>query len=273
MTRHYFENPLANLHYYRFGNGEKIMLCFHGFGMHGKQFKALEPDLGSTYTFFGFDLFFHKETQLKDQSLEFIKKGLSKKDLAGFITDFCNHEGIGRFSVIGYSMGTHYATTIVEEMGDRVNDYIVAAPSSIDPGRIIRFFSKNITGNKLLEKLVLSEKALINMLNLFKSFRLVDNSGYEILLKEINTAQLRFNLYACFTYLRFLETDENRLIKMVQYYQIKSIFIFGKHDKMYGPGIGKAFFKKLKHTEVVVLNEDHEMINQNFVSALSGLLL
>src|ERR1700748_1489341 len=109
MTDHYFENELVNLHYYKYGSGPKVMLCFHGYGMHGKQFKLLEGSLGSTYTFYGFDLFFHKETKLKDQGLEKIKQGITKKALADLIREFCEALGINRFSVIGYSMGTHYA--------------------------------------------------------------------------------------------------------------------------------------------------------------------
>src|ERR1700749_4801027 len=73
LTSHYFENSFVTLHYYKFGNGPQNMLCFHGYGMHGKQFISLEPALGQKYTFYGFDLFFHKETKLKDQSLNTIK--------------------------------------------------------------------------------------------------------------------------------------------------------------------------------------------------------
>ena len=78
MTDHYFENSFVKLHYYKFGSGPRHMLCFHGFGMHGKQFKLLTAQLGERYTFWGFDLFFHKETQLKDQSLATVKKGPAK---------------------------------------------------------------------------------------------------------------------------------------------------------------------------------------------------
>jgi len=273
MTRHIFENEAVKLHYNQFGTGEHKMLCFHGFGMHGEQFNALEPAFGSKYTFYGFDLFFHKQTRLKDQSLQTIKKGLSKKDLAGIITAFCEREHIDRFSVISYSMGSHYATTIVEELAPRINEYIVAAPSSINPGRLVKYLSKNKIGNKILEKVALNENALINMLRLFKRLRLVDDVGRDILLKEINTPELRFNLYACFTYLRFLSTDEPKLIKMLEKYAIKCIFIFGKHDKMYPPKIGNKFFKQFKQAEIVILEENHEMINQSFVSALAGLLL
>jgi pimeloyl-ACP methyl ester carboxylesterase len=241
--------------------------------MHGKQFRILETELGEKYTFYGFDLFFHKETKLANQSLDHVKKGLSKKELATLIADFCLHERIERFSVIGYSMGTHYATAIVEELAPMVNEYIVSAPSSVNPGKLIRYFSKNRIGNKFLEKLVLNEKALLTLLRLFKRLGFVDKVSHDILCKEVNTAELRFNLYACFTYLRFLETNEPKLLEALHSQNIKSIFIFGKRDKMYPPRIGSTFLAKVKHAEIIILDETHEMINQNFVSALSGRLL
>ena len=273
MTDHYFENDLVNLHYYKFGNGPKSMLCFHGYGMHGKQFKILETTLGSKYTFFGFDLFFHKETKLKDQSLPAVKKGISKKALAGLFADFCKHAGIERFSVVGYSMGTHYATIIVEELSQMVDEYIVASPSCLNPGALIAFFSKNRTGNKILEKLALSKTALIGMLKLFRQLRFINDEDYGILYSEIGTTELRFNFYACFTYLRFLETDEPRLLGAINEQNIKSIFIFGKRDKSFPPGIGDGFIKKLKHPEIIILDEGHQMIKRSFAAALTELLL
>lgn len=274
MTDHYFENDLVKLHYYKFGTGPKKMLCFHGYGMHGKQFKLFEPEsLALEYTFYGFDLFFHKETKLKDQSIEAVKNGLSKKGLMTLVSEFCDFEKIDRFSVIGYSMGTHFATTIVEEMPERIDAYIVAAPSCLNPGALTKFFSKNKTGNKLLEKLTVSKKALLNMLKLGKRFGFLDQVGYDILSQEFGTEELRFNFYACFTYLRFLETDEPKLMRALEEHHIRAIFIFGKNDTMYPPKIGNTFIAKLKHAEVVILDDNHEMINSNFAAKLSGLLV
>lgn len=264
---------MVHLHYYKFGDGPKKMLCFHGYGMHGKQFKLLESTLGATYTFFGFDLFFHKETKLKDQSLPAVKKGITKRELVNLFEEICSFEQIDRFSVIGYSMGTHYATIIMEAMGSRIDEFILAAPSSLKPGVLITFFSKYSVGNKLLEKLALHERILINMLKLFKRLRFIDDEAYRILYSEIGTAELRFNFYACFIYLRFLETDKPRLIKALNDNNIKSIFIFGKRDKAFPPIIGKAIIKKLKQVDVIVLNEGHEMIKKDFVTSLTDLLL
>lgn len=272
MTDHYFENDFIKLHYYKFGNGPKNMLCFHGFGMHGKQFKVLEDKLGHLYTFWGFDLPFHKQTVLKDQSIPTIKKGYTKTQLTNTIVAFCAHEHITSFSVIGYSMGTHFATILVEEIPERVNEYIVAAPSSLNPGRLIRFFSKNKIGNKILEKLILNGKATISLLNLFKKLRFIDAEVRTILYNEVATPELRLAMYGCFTSLRRLETNEDKLIQSLNAYHIKSIFIFGKRDRNYLPTIGKAFFKKYKPTEVIILDENHEMINKNFAAKLADLL-
>ncbi|MDB5131801.1 MAG: Alpha/beta hydrolase family protein [Mucilaginibacter sp.] len=274
MTSHYFENQLVKLHYYKFGSGPKEMLCFHGYGMHGKQFELFEyGPLASQYTFYGFDLFFHKETRLKDQSLTAVKKGITKKELAELIAAFCEYEQIERFSVIGYSMGTHYATVIAEEMPARIDEYIAVAPSCLNPGMLTNYFSKSRTGNRILEKLALNKKALLAMLKLGKTLKFLDQVGYDILSKEFGTGELRFNFYACFTYLRFLETDEPRLLKALGDGNIRSIFIFGKNDKMYPPKIGTAFIPKLKHAEVIILDDNHEMINHNFASKLSALLV
>lgn len=272
MTRHEFKNDFVTLNYYKFGSGSKNMLCFHGYGMHGKQFAVLESTLGQQYTFWGFDLFFHKLTQLADESLTRVKSGLQKKELANLITEFCAQAGIGRFSVIGYSMGTHYATAVVEELPERVDEYVVAAPSSINAGRLVAFITHNPVGNYLLAKLMLSEKAVLHMLTLLQKTRVIDETARQILNKEFGTPRLRFAFYASCTYLRLLETDESRLIEVLNRYPIKSIFIFGRRDKMYLPAIGKKFFAKFRPYAVLELDENHEMINANFAAALAQLL-
>ncbi len=111
------------------------------------------------------------------------------------------------------------------------------------------------------------------MFKLFKRLRFINSEDYKILYSEIGTAELRFNFYACFTYLRFLETDEPRLLQELNEQNIKSIFIFGKRDKSFPPGIGDKFIAKLKQAEIVILNEGHEMIKRDFATALTDLLL
>ena len=272
MTQHYFENKLVNLHYYKYGGGPKIMLCFHGYGMHGKQFKVLETTLGDQYTLYGFDLFFHKETKLKNQELSAVEMGITKKDFATLILEFCKFESINRFSVIGYSMGTHYATVVTEQLGELVDEYIVAAPSCLHPGVLLKFFSKYKIGNSIIKQLALNSNALFSFLKFLRKLNIIDQEAYQILFNEIGTPELRFNCYACFVYLRFFETDKKQLKGVLNQKNIKSVFIFGKRDKAYPPKYGLRFINNLKNAQLIILDEGHEMIKKSFVQQLTNVL-
>ncbi|HET8829406.1 MAG TPA: alpha/beta hydrolase [Pelobium sp.] len=272
MTHHYFENELVKMHYYQFGTGKKAMLCFHGYGMHGKQFRHLEELFGSEYTFYGFDLFFHKGTKLVDENIENVKKGISKKELTQLFIEFCERKEIEKFSVLAYSMGSFYACTLAEEIPEKVDNFIVAAPASLRPGRIITFLSNNSFGNKMLERLALSDKGMTNSLTFLKRIKVIDQKAYEILFREIGTPELRFAFFACATYLRFLKLDAKKFVDQLNQHQIKSIFIFGQRDKSYPAKIGKTIIPKIKLAKQLVIDENHDMINKNFAQTLSTLL-
>ncbi len=272
MTSHYFSNDLVEMHYYRFGSGPKSMFCFHGYGMHGRQFRMLEETMGDQYTFYGFDLFFHKNTILKDQSISAVKKGISKSQLADLFKDFCNTTGIERFSIIAYSMGSHYATSLVEEMPEHIEELFIAAPSSLKPGKIITFLSANRLGNKVLERMALSDNGMTRLLSVLKKVKVIDQKAYDILFKEVASPDLRFSFYACASYMRFLTLNKEKFIAKLNHYQIRSVFIFGERDRSYPPAIGQTIIPKINLAKQFVIDENHDMINRNFANVLSGLL-
>ncbi len=260
------------MHYYQFGNGPKAMLCFHGYGMHGKQFRQLEEKFGFKYTFYGFDLFFHKETKLLDESVAHVKQGITKKELTQLFLDFCKSKSIDKFSVLAYSVGSFYACTLAEEVPEKINEFIVAAPASLKPGKIVTFLSSNNIGNKLLERLALSNKGLPSLLMLLKRVKVIDEKAHEILFREIATPELRFSFFACATYLRFLKLDVQKFTEQLNRHQVKSIFIFGKRDNSYPIKIGNNIISKITLAQQLEVDENHDMINKNFVQTLSSLL-
>lgn len=272
MTNHYFENDLVKMHYYLFGTGKKAMLCFHGYGMHGKQFRCLEELFGNEYTFYGFDLFFHKATKLQDESVENVKRGISKKELAQLFLDFCKSKNIEKFSVLAYSMGSFYACTLVEEVPQKINEFIVAAPASLKPGKIITFLSNNSYGNRMLERLALSNNGMTNLLGFLKRIKVVDQKEYDILYREIGTPELRFAFFACATYLRFLKLNEEKFVYQLNHHHITSVFVFGKRDKSYPAKIGRKVIPGIKLAKQLLLDENHDMINVKFAQQLSNLL-
>jgi pimeloyl-ACP methyl ester carboxylesterase len=261
VTNHFFNHHSVNLHYYQFGNGPKTMLCFHGYGMHGKQFSILEEKFGSEYTFYGLDLFFHKKTKLKNQSLDHIKKPLTKKEFNEIITDFCAHLSIDRFSIMAYSLGTHYASVVTELKAENIDKVFMFAPSFLRVFYVFKLLANNKIANYSFYKLFMNKKAIISTLKALNKVRLIDNKLYEILHAEMSVPEMRFSLYANVTFLRHLETKPKEFIEILNKYDTKIYFIFGKRDPIYHSKLADKIIPKLKNASKLVIDEDHDMIN------------
>jgi len=120
--------------------------------------------------------------------------------------------------------------------------------------------------------MALSDKAMPGFLSLLRRIRIIDQKGYDILFKEVGTAELRFNFYACSSYFRFLKLDAERFIGNMNEHQIRSVFIFGTRDRNYPPAIGRALIPRIKYAKQVNIDENHDMININFADLLSKLV-
>lgn len=240
------------------------MLCFHALGMHGKQFEILEKELGNDYTFYGFDLFFHKKTILKNQHIENIKKGISQVELASLITDFCSAHHIEKFSTISHSMGTFYASSLINQLGNRIENSFFIAPIFLTKPILLRILCKNILGNYLFKNLCLSQNGLFYLLKALLKSKILDQNSYEVLYREIETPELRFNLYACLTYLRPLEINVKNLGNKIVQHQSNTYFIFGRSDKSVSLKSAKKQLLHLnnRHVRFNILNENHHLINE-----------
>ncbi len=201
-----------------------------------------------------------------------MKRGISKAQLADLFKDFCNEAGVDRFSIIAYSMGSHYATSLVEDMPQHIEELFIAAPSSLKPGKILTFLSGNRIGNKVLERMALSDTSMSRLLSVLKKIKIIDQKGYDILFKEVGTPELRFSFYACASFMRFLTINAEKFIANLNQYQIRSVFIFGERDRNYPPAIGKAIIPRIKLARQLVIDENHDMINLNFAQAISRII-
>lgn len=248
------------------------MLCFHGYGMHGRQFSLLEKSFGHLYTFYGFDLLFHEKTRLADDSLKTLQAGLKKQDLTDVLFEFCTASAIEKFSLIAYSMGTHYAACLIEKYPERIDTYIAIAPSFLQPVKFLKFLGTSKIANKLLENMVFSESAMHRLLKITKSLGLVNQEGYDILFREIKTPELRFSFYACITYLRFLMLDSTQFIQGVNRNKILVVFIFGSNDKSYPADMNDKLVLALENSGKIIIQGGHDLINNSLIRYLQPYL-
>jgi pimeloyl-ACP methyl ester carboxylesterase len=82
-----------------FGNGSKIILAFHGFGQSGEAFAQLARTF-SDHTIYCMDLPFHGATTIANKNV-----ALTPSQIVEMANNLIRQEGIGEFSMIGFSIG------------------------------------------------------------------------------------------------------------------------------------------------------------------------
>jgi pimeloyl-ACP methyl ester carboxylesterase len=115
MQSHYITHNNSTIHYRKFGDGPKLLFCFHGYGREADTFSILERRLGSLFTIVAIDIPFHGRTEWKEE-LIFKPKYLQQFLLQ--IRRSLNKENI-KFSLLGFSIGGRLALYLTQLMADR----------------------------------------------------------------------------------------------------------------------------------------------------------
>ena len=121
----------STIGYYRFGEGPKIAVCFHGFGEDASMFGFLTNYVGNQYTFYSIDLPFHGKTEWKE-GLNFTHKDLLQ--IVEAITREDNQKqatNSQKFSLLGFSLGGRIALSLYEAMPDKIEKLVLLAPDGL----------------------------------------------------------------------------------------------------------------------------------------------
>ncbi|MDA9555097.1 alpha/beta hydrolase [Pelobium sp.] len=261
----YFKSDLANFHYYEYGTGSEIMLAFHGFGMHGRQFRVLEEALGKKYKIYSFDLFFHGETKIFDESRAHLKNPIGHAAFAAQMQQFLKSIGAEnqQFALLSYSIGTRMALSLIKEMPNRVLECFFIAPDGIEPNTLVNVIAKNRVINYIFWRLVYNPRVVMFMLNSLLRFRYIDDSLHYILAKEFETVDTRLVGYNTITYLAELQLNKQDLAEKLNQNNINSYFYFGKKDELFPPSLGKRITKDIKNTQLHIVDDDHDLVNHH----------
>lgn len=269
----FFETDFARLHYYQYGQGSKVLIAFHGFGMRGTQFSVLQDAFGEKYTLYSFDLFFHGETHLKDNSVETIKKGLNAKEISLIIQAFLTSIGKEnqKISLLSYSIGAKLALAILQEMPQNIQSAYFIAADGIESNFLLNIFSSQHINN-WLHGLVYKPKTVMFLLNSLYKYHYIDDALHRILTFEFSTEEYRMISYKTITYYSRLKFDRKYLAQLINENEIETHLFFGKKDKLFPAGIASRFGQLLKHPHVHIFNEGHELITERLNAYIKNLI-
>lgn len=249
----------SELYYYREGDGNKVILLFHGFGQDHKAFDSWIEQFENDYTIFTFDLFFHGNSIWGNQ------QALTKEDWKKIVQLFLNQEKIQRFEIAGFSIGAKFALATVELFSERISKVILLAPDGITNNFWYSLATGTSTMRTVFRSLILGRNRLKTLIKLLKPFQ--DKNLLRFVESQLNSEEKRKRVYNSWIYFRHFDFNLKNLSVLLNSKNIPVIFILGKSDKVVSTGKVEGFAKTLKNYQFHLLDaKHHELIERSKMS-------
>jgi pimeloyl-ACP methyl ester carboxylesterase len=226
ITHHRIDLESATLHYVRTGTGSENLLLFHGFGQDHQSFDWLTPELTSRFTIYIFDLFFHGQSEWRDEA------PLEKSFWAQLLNSFLQRHEIDRFSVAGFSLGARLALASFECCPARTDRLILLAPDGIT----LNFWYRIATGSSIMRGIF---RSMIHKPGRFRAIafalrelKLLDKRLLRFAESQMNTEARRERVYGSWVIFRRLRFDPHRLAQLISSQPVKVIFVLAESDQV-----------------------------------------
>jgi pimeloyl-ACP methyl ester carboxylesterase len=259
MESQYVEFPNSKFHYRKYGNGPKLVFCFHGYGREGSTFHFLDRVIGNEYTAIAIDLPFHGRTEWNKeltfhpnhliQVIEQIRRTYQKEK--------------EKFTLMGFSLGGRIALHLTQILCRQIERIVLIAPDGLRINFWYSLGTHTWIGNKLLRHTVNNPGWFLKMLNLAEKAELINKNISSFVHYYMDDVDQRQILYYRWTTMRKFEPNIIKIKRLINKYKIKVRMLFGKHDNIIPLAGGQSFYVGIEdHTVLKVVNLGHHLLNE-----------
>lgn len=259
MQSHYITLNKSTIHYRQFGNGPKMLFCFHGYGRESYTFSVLERRLKNLFTIIAIDIPFHGLTQWKDEPI-FEPKYL--KHLIQQIQVSFNKEN-NKFSLLGFSMGGRIALYLTQLMADQVERLVLIAPDGLNFNFWRWLASETWLGNKLLRYTIHHPGYVSWIVDKAEQFHAIHRSLADFIRYYIHDEEHRVLLYQRWTSTLKFRPNLHKLKKLVHKNKIPVRMMFGSFDRVIPQEGGERFREGIEQFATVkVVEAGHNLLGE-----------
>jgi pimeloyl-ACP methyl ester carboxylesterase len=253
------------LHSIRYGSGERILICFHGYGQDARVFESLSIQLDD-YQLISVDLFFHGQSEWIGEETT-----LSVECWKRLFFQFLEEHQIQRFSLCGFSMGGRVALTTYALAAERVDELILIAPDGIYTNIWNRLATSSALNQFIFRKLTIDQFAWLDTIRYWiEKLHLLDKSLLKLYKTQMDDPKLREKLYKTWMLYRELNVSVSQLVELIEKYQTPVSIFAGRYDRIISSRQMEHFRKRIPHCRFEILEAGHHKLIQATALRLQG---
>ena len=258
----------SRVHYLKGGNGNTLLLCFHGYGESASSFAFLEEALGAKYSLLAIDLPYHGSTDWKEGLF------FSPADLLAIIHEItAGWPGDGLWDLLGYSMGGRVALSLLEESPEKVKKLMLIAPDGLTVNPWYWLATRTKGGRRLFRFTMRHPGWFFAVLKAGNALKWVNPSIFKFVVSYIGDRPVREELYTRWITMSPFRPDLPSIKRLIREKRLPVRLLYGQFDRIIRVQRGEAFRKGIgSYVRLSVLPAGHRLLHpKNLDSIVSAI--
>lgn len=251
------EYQCSTLYFKKTGKGSKCLLLFHGFGQDHTAFLKLTEELTEEYTLYNFDLYFHGQSEWRDD-----ERVLEKKVWKEIMNTFLNEQQIEKFSIVGFSLGGKFALATLEAFPEKIEKLFLIAPDGIKTSFWYSLATYPLLFRRIFRSMIIYPQRFFAVAEVMRSFGLMDMGLLRFAEHQMNTEVKRNRVYNTWIVLRHFKFNMKAMAVLINHYQLSLTLVVGKYDKVIRYRNMTSFLRDVNHYQLEIIEAGHQQLLQ-----------
>lgn len=260
MPGNFITYKTSSIHYRLYGNGSKLIFCFHGYGEDSSSFACLAQKLGIDYTLAAIDMPFHGETTWHE-GLTF-----TPGELITIIRQIQQtlKPANQLINLLGFSMGGRIALQLLQLMPASIERLVLVAPDGLHKNPWYTFSTQTWVGNKIFKRVMYKPDRIFWLLGKAGKLKLAHPSIIKVAHYYLDDTQERIKLYCRWTTLRKFKPSLPLIKKLIAQYSIPVRFLFGRYDGIIVSDKANIFKSDTRNVQVHIIEAGHRLMQEKY---------
>ncbi|WP_052598340.1 alpha/beta fold hydrolase [Aureispira sp. CCB-QB1] len=262
----FLEYKEHQVYYHQYGDGDKVLIALHGFADNGDLFKDIALKVWSNdYTTLAIDLPFHgQKTSWKGDIYK-------PEDIAHIVLLLLQQFKVESCTMACHSMGGRIIWGILPLLAKQIEEIYFFAPAG---------FQYTFTASRLWCPMWFRKRArnhfetsegILRFFEVTHRLKLMNRATYLVFKQQLDLPRRRARMLKTWMAMYYFPMKASMAhLKLLNQYQVKTYFFYGKKDRITPATHAQKFLKQLDETELLVFKGNHFFVREKLAQPLKS---